>query len=395
MTQDHLTPDDLAALIALRRDLHRHPELSGQEGRTAARIAALLSDLGADDLVTGLGGHGVAGVFAGARPGPTVLLRCELDALPIAETGTPDWVSTVPGTAHLCGHDGHMVTMLAVARMLSRARPARGRVVCMFQPAEEDGTGAIAVCADPAYGALTPDWAFALHNEPDLPRGTAHVPVGLASAPSVGLRLDLTGTEAHACAPETGLSPAAAMARLMAELPALSGGRFPMADYRLVTLCHARLGDAAFGIAPGRAEVLVTARTTSDASLAELVATIRALAERVAHDAGLALAITEHDAFLAGVNHPDAARILHSAASAAGIATQTGVPLRASEDFGRFGHDCPAAMLLLGAGPGPALHNPDYDFDDALIAPGAALLISAARAALTQGQSHEDRALTD
>lgn len=374
---DHLTASDLAALVALRRELHAHPEVSGAEDRTAARIAAALRDLGTDAVVTGLGGHGVAGVFIGGSPGPTVLLRCELDALPITETGTPDWRSTRPGIAHLCGHDGHMATMLGVGRMLARTRPETGRVVLMFQPAEEDGSGAIAVCEDPRFAPLTPDWAFALHNEPDIPRGVAHVPAGLASAPSVGLRLSLTGVEAHACAPEDGVSPGVAIAALMTALPGLSRGTFPADDYRLVTLTHARLGAPAFGIAPGRGEVLVTCRTTSDATLATLVSEVRARAGDAA--AGLTLDVSEHDAFLAGVNHPDAARLLREAAAAADLDAQEGLPLRASEDFGRFGHDCPSAMLLLGAGPGPALHNPDYDFDDGLIGPGAHLLLGAAR----------------
>ncbi|UWQ16215.1 amidohydrolase [Jannaschia sp. M317] len=376
---DRLTNSDLSDLIALRRDLHRRPEISGEERETAACIAGALRALPVDRVITGLGGHGVAGVIEGAAPGPTVLLRCELDALPIHETGTPDWQSEIPGKGHLCGHDGHMVTVLGVGRILCRTRPARGRVVLMFQPAEEDGTGAIAVCEDSGFAPLAPDWAFALHNEPDVPRGVAHVPDGLASPPSVGLRLAFTGTEAHACAPETGTSPGDAMAALMTALPALSGGTFPQDGYRLVTLTHAVLGAPAFGIAPGRGEVWITCRTTSDASLAELEAMIRDQAARAAEAAGLTLEVTEHDRFLAGINTPEAAALLRAAASEAGLDAVPGVPLRASEDFGRFGHDCPSAMLLLGAGPGPALHNPDFDFDDDLIAPGAALLVGAVR----------------
>ncbi|WP_179380417.1 amidohydrolase [Jannaschia marina] len=379
---EELTDADIADLTALRRALHARPEVSGDEVETAARIATELAALGVDHLVTGLGGHGVAGVFEGTTPGPTVLLRCELDALPIEETGTPPWRSGRAGIAHLCGHDGHMATMLGVGRMLARARPAAGRVVLMFQPSEEDGRGAIAVCEDAAFADLAPDWAFALHNEPDIARGVAHVPDGLSSAPSVGLRLAFTGVEAHACAPQDGRSPAAAMARLMTALPALSRGAFPEEDFRLVTLTHARLGEPAFGIAPGRGEVFVTCRTCSDATLAILETDIYALAQATANAESLEFELTEHDRFLAGVNDPDAAHALRAAASAVGLEAIRGSPLRASEDFGRFGHDCPAALLLLGAGPGPALHNPDYDFDDGLIAPGAALLLRAARAVL-------------
>ncbi len=375
-----LSPTDLSDLTALRRDLHRHPEISRQEAATAARIAAELRDLGIDTVTEGLGGHGVAGVIDGAAPGPTVLLRCELDALPIAETGNAPWRSTIPGKGHLCGHDGHMVTMLGAARLLLRDRPAHGRVVLMFQPAEEDGSGAIAVCNDPRFAAIAPDWAFALHNEPDIARGIAHIPDGLASAASVGLHIALSGAEAHACAPETGMSPGPAMAALMTALPAMSSGMFPQANYRLVTLTHAAMGAPAFGIAPGQGSLYITCRTTSDVSLATLVDEARARAEETATAHKLTCQITEHDAFLAGINDPRAAHILREAARTAGLDAIPGLPLRASEDFGRFGHDCPSAMMLLGAGPGPALHNPDYDFDDTLIAPGAQTLVNAVHA---------------
>lgn len=385
-----LSPIELSNLTALRRDLHRHPEISRQEAATAARIAAELRDLGVGTVIEGLGGHGVAGIIDGAAPGPTVLLRCELDALPIAETGTAPWRSTIPGKGHLCGHDGHMVTMLGAARLLLRDRPEHGRVVLMFQPAEEDGSGAIAVCDDPRFADIAPAWAFALHNEPDIPRGIAHIPDGLASAASVGLHIGLSGIEAHACAPETGTSPGPAIASLMTALPALSSGLFPQTDYRLVTLTHAAMGAPAFGIAPGQGSLYVTCRTTSDASLPTLVAEVRSEAEGTATAHKLTCQITEHDAFFAGINAPRAAQILRDAARAAGLDAVRGLPLRASEDFGRFGHDCPSAMMLLGAGPGPALHNPDYDFDDTLIAPGAQTLLNAVHAVTAE---HARRAL--
>ncbi|GIT96235.1 hypothetical protein JANAI62_28580 [Jannaschia pagri] len=260
-------------------------------------------------------------------------------------------------------------------------------MILLFQPAEEIGTGAIAVCSDPRFEALKPDWAFALHNLPDIPRGQAHVPQGLVSAPSVGLLLQLSGLEAHASTPEAGRSPAPAVAQLMDALPALSHGTFPAPDFKLVTLCHAALGTPAFGIAPGQAEMRVTCRTTSDADLEGLVQDVQALAQDAASRQGLDLKVTHQDPFLAGINDPKAAAILTEAAQDVGLSVSSGTPLRASEDFGRFGHGARAAMLLLGAGPGPMLHHPEYDFDDGLIAPGATLLANGARLALAAQKS--------
>ncbi len=140
-----LTNADITELTALRRLLHQHPEVSGQEQGTAGRITDALLGYSPDRLLTGLGGHGVAAVYQGQDHGPTILFRCELDALPITEQGNLPHRSTVPGTGHLCGHDGHMTVLLALARLLSRQRPARGRIVLLFQPAEETGAGAEAV----------------------------------------------------------------------------------------------------------------------------------------------------------------------------------------------------------------------------------------------------------
>jgi amidohydrolase len=166
-----LTNTDIIELVAFRRQLHRQPELSGQEQETAAMILSALKALSPTGLVTGLGGHGVAAVFDSGKTGPTVLFRAELDALPIVEESGVAWTSLVPGTAHLCGHDGHMAMLVGLGRLLHRQPIESGRVVLMFQPAEENGSGARAVVADPHFADIAPDWAFAIHNEPGLSFG--------------------------------------------------------------------------------------------------------------------------------------------------------------------------------------------------------------------------------
>ena len=137
-----LTNADIAELTDWRRDLHRFPEVSGEERETAARVVAALQGTRPDLVVTGLGGHGVAAVWHGDAPGPTVLFRAELDALPIDEVGQLDWRSTITGKGHMCGHDGHMAILMALARLLSRQRPASGRVVLMSHPLRQAETAA-------------------------------------------------------------------------------------------------------------------------------------------------------------------------------------------------------------------------------------------------------------
>lgn len=365
-----LTNADVAELTEFRRDLHRFPEVSREEAATAQRIVAALSGLRPDQVITGLGGHGVAAVFNGAATGPTLLFRAELDALPIEEISAAAHRSTIPGKGHLCGHDGHMTFLMGLARLLSRQRPARGRVVLMFQPAEEDGFGAAAVVADPNYAAIKPDWAFAIHNLPGLPFGHAALKSGVVNCASQGLRIVLTGKTAHASQPENGSSPGLALAQLIPELAALGQGGPLGPDYRLVTITHAKLGEPAFGIAPGEAELWATLRAIADDKMAALRAAAIALAETEAAGQGLKVSFSHHDDFAASVNNPDATRQLQRALESLAVPHgESDLPMRASEDFGRFGQPgTRSAMLFLGVGEShAALHNPDYDFPDSLI----------------------------
>ena len=371
-----LTNADIAELTDWRRDLHRFPEVSGEERETAARVTEALQGTRPDQVVTGLGGHGVAAVWNGAAPGPTVLFRCELDALPIDEVGQPEWRSTVPFTGHMCGHDGHMAILMALARLISRKRPATGRVILMFQPAEENGSGAAAVLADPRYAGLKPDWAFALHNMPGLPFGHATLRAGTMMCASQGMKVMLTGKTSHASMPETGTSPVHAVARLVPALLALGPGGPLTEHFRMVTITHARVGEAAFGISPGYGELWVKLRTREDGPMAAMRAEAEALVRAEAARDGLQVSFETHDDFAATVNDPDAITRLTAALEALNVPNDDrNLPLRGSEDFGRFGgQGTGMAMMFLGSGEAhPQLHNPDYDFPDALIPLGARL----------------------
>lgn len=371
-----LTNADIAELTDFRRALHRFPEVSGEEERTAATIRAALGPLHPDQIVTGLGGHGLAAVFNGQAPGETVLFRAELDALPIEELGSPPHRSTIPGKGHMCGHDGHMTILLALARLIARRRPARGRVILMFQPAEENGAGAAAVLADPRFAALTPDWAFALHNMPGLPLGHATLRAGTMMCASQGLRIHLTGKTAHASMPETGTSPVHAVARLIPALLALGPGGVLDERFRMVTITHARMGEPAFGISPGYAELWVKLRTREDGPMAALYDEAAALVRAEAARDGLAVDLATQDAFSATVNDAAAIARLTAALEALNIPhDDRNLPLRGSEDFGRFGEaGARMAMMFLGSGERHAqLHNPDFDFPDDLIAIGTGI----------------------
>lgn len=372
---------DLVELTAFRRALHARPEISGEEVETAATIAAALKELLPSKIITGLGGHGVAAVFDSSVSGPTVLFRAELDALPIHEISDAAWRSEIDGKGHLCGHDGHMTMLLALGRLLSRQPIAKGRVVLMFQPAEEDGSGARAVVADPRFAEVAPDWAFAIHNEPGKPFGYVATRAGLINCASQGMKITLTGKTAHAATPEDGVSPVQAVSELIPALSVLGPGGKLDDDFRLVTITHVNIGEPTFGIAPGEATLFATLRSAYDDPMAGMVTDAQRIARDIADRHGLNIAFEVFDDFAASVNHPEAADIAIKALDQLGVPNGSeGLPMRASEDFGVFGWGAKAAMLCLGPGEKhAALHNPDYDFPDNLIPIGASIFERIAR----------------
>ena len=365
-----LTNSDLAELTRWRREMHRFPELSGEEVQTAGRVRMALTPLGPDTVETDLGGHGLAALFRGRAARRRVMVRCELDGLPIEELSDAPHRSRHPGKGHLCGHDGHMAVLLGLARVLSRARFDHLDVVLLFQPAEETGAGAAAVLAQERFRALAPDCALSLHNVPGAPLGQ----VGLASGPvncaSRGMRVQLTGKTAHASQPETGASPGLALAAITQGLAAMLRGTPQDTDFRMATVTHLSMGERAFGVAPGAGELWATLRTRTDAAMQGLVARAEALVRDAAE--GLGVTIAYHDVFPGSVNDPGLTDLAREALRDSGLQVTPGdLPMRWSEDFGRYAEICPTLMLFPGAGVDtPALHNPDYDFPDDLIAVG-------------------------
>jgi amidohydrolase len=309
------------------------------------------------------------------------MFRAELDALPIEEISTVPHRSSVPGKAHLCGHDGHMAILAALSRGLSRQRPQRGRAILLFQPAEETGAGAAAVVADPRFREIAPDFVFALHNLPGMKFGKVALIEGPVSCASRGMRIVLAGKTAHASMPETGLSPVNAVAQLMPALTALGNSGRMDESFAMVTVTHARIGEPAFGIAPAHGEVWATLRTLTDAGMNALVAKAEGLVNEVARASGLSIEISYSDVFRNCENAPEAVAHLRRALDGEGVPHDRGdLPMRPSEDFGHLGANAPAAMFFLGAGEHhPALHNPDYDFPDDLIGIGARVFMRTLR----------------
>ncbi len=363
--------------VTLRKKLHELAELSGREKKTAEFVSNYLQGLDPDEVVTGIGGHGVAAVFNGVEPGPgpRVLLRAELDALPIPEGAEFSYASKTPGVSHKCGHDGHMAIVLAVAEMLAARSIKKGSVVLLFQPAEEIGQGAGWVIEDEKFEDLKPDWVFGLHNLPGFPFGQVIMRRGVFASASVGLKVKLEGATSHAAEPHQGRSPAQAVAQAIQALSAVPQFQTALHEASKVTVIHARLGAPAFGTSPGEAEVMATLRAHRGDVLDRIKDKCMSMLQAIAMAENLKMESSWVEEFPSTVNHDDAVEYVEAAAEHLGmdIARQD-VPFPWSEDFGNYTKNIRGAFWGLGAGlKHPALHHPNYDFPDDLLDRGASL----------------------
>lgn len=372
------------SLKELRHDLHRTAEPSGDEERTARVLVDALEPTGPDALETGWGGHGVAAVYSGEDTGPTVLLRADMDALPLDDDPSLPYASRTQGVAHRCGHDGHMAMLVGVGRRLAEARPKRGRVVLMFQPAEETGAGAAGVLEDPRFGDLEPDRVFALHNLPGFPLGSVVVRAGGFASSSRGMIVEYQGRESHAAEPQLGTSPVPALTALADILSSLPQQATALHEGAKVTVVGLQAGGAAFGVSPGSGRLMATLRAHAQETM-ELVARRAAgAAAGLAALHGLRHTITWEEDFPAAENHPGLTGLVEDAARALELDTITrDHPFPWSEDFARFLSRSPGVLFGLGSGPDqPPLHTEGYDFPDELLDTGSGLLFAIAERAL-------------
>ncbi|MFD2515615.1 amidohydrolase [Pontibacter locisalis] len=372
----------LPEITSLRQTLHQHPELSGQEFSTAARIADFLQQYEPDNMYTGIGGTGVVAAFNGKNAeGPTVLFRAELDALPIREKNKLPYVSIKEGIGHKCGHDGHMAILAGLASLLHQNPLRRGKVLLLFQPAEETGTGAWDVLQDKQFQGLTPDYVFALHNLPGVPLHKVIIKHNVFAAASTGMIVELHGKPSHAAEPENGLNPGAAMAELILSFQEIINRKENFLDLTLLTVIHARLGEIAFGTNPGFATVMATLRSYQPADLQLLKELTSTAAESIANKFNLKYEIRFVEEFPATVNNDEAVDMIERAAQSLQLEVKEAVhPFRWSEDFGHFTHAYKGALFGLGAGIHQAqLHHADYDFPDTLIPTGSTLFYTIAQ----------------
>jgi amidohydrolase len=371
--------DEEAGLIAIRRDLHAHPELAFEEIRTAGVVARELARLGIPHQ-TGVGRTGVVGTIQGGRPGPVIAIRGDMDALPIAERTGLAFASQTEGKMHACGHDIHTSTLLGVAAILQKLAPdMAGSVRLLFQPAEEILGGADAMIADGALDGV--DFALGYHNHPEIPVGQFGYVRGATYAACDRFRIVVRGVSGHAAYPHTTVDPIVAAAQLLTTLQTVVSREVGPLDPCVVTVGAIHAGTVN-NIIPDSCELLGTVRSLSAAVRATAEAAIRRMCAGL--DAGLRT--TTMLEWVPGVPPTmNADAVLDG--SVAAIGRQLGevfvpsVPSMGAEDFAVIAAKVPSFVLRVGSGaPGRAdhLHNSGYQPDEACIALGAQALARSA-----------------
>lgn len=372
-------------LIARRRDFHRHPELAFEEFRTAGIVAQTLTGLGLE-VSTGIGKTGVVGVLEGAHDGPTVLVRCDMDALPIHEENIVDYVSTIPGKMHACGHDGHVTIGLAVAQLLSVQRDRiAGRVKFLFQPAEEVANGAQAMINDGALQNPTPDVGFGLHLWNELPFGEVAITDGPFMAGADWFKITITGSGGHAAIPDQTRDPIIAGVQIVNALQTIVSRNVSPLDTAVVSVTMFHAGTANNAIA-NTAELEGTFRTYRPATHDLVERRLREIVTGVATALGCEATVKTEQVAPPLINNADTTDRLRDAV--APLAEQLSLKIRhdfrtmTAEDMAVILNHVPGTYFFVGSA--NANHEPTYphhharfNIEERALPVGVALLCAA------------------
>ena len=373
---------DAAAVMAIRRDIHAHPELCFQEERTAEVIAKALTEWGIP-IHRGLGRTGVVGIVKNGNSSRAVGLRADIDALPMTEHNTFAHASKHPGKMHACGHDGHTAMLLAAAKHFSTNRNFDGTVYLVFQPAEEGGGGAREMIKDGLFDKFPMEAMFGAHNWPGMKVGAFGVNPGAMMASSNEFSITIRGKGAHAAMPHLGIDPVPVACQLVMALQTIiTRNRRPI-DPGVISVTMIHAGEAV-NVVPDSCQIRGTVRTFSMETLALIEERMAVVAEHTCAAFGASCEFKFNRNYPPTVNHPAETefvkQVLSKVVGAANV--HAFEPTMGAEDFSFFLQAKPGCYFVIGNGEGEhrdgghglgpcMLHNPSYDFNDELIPLGA------------------------
>ncbi len=370
-------------LVARRRDLHMHPELAFEEFRTAGIVAEELNKLGLE-VQTGVGKTGVVGMLEGPEDGPTILVRADMDALPILEENDFAYKSTVPGKMHACGHDGHTTIGLGVAKLLSQHRDQiKGRIKFVFQPAEEAVGGAKAMVADGVLNDPRPDVSVGLHLWNGMPLGRLGVADGPVMAGASTFTVKIIGKGGHAASPQQAVDPVVCAAQIITAFQSVVSRNVSPLDSAVVSVTWMQAGTA-FNIIPQEVELRGTVRTFKMDVHDMVIERMRAIASGIAQGMGCSVDFQSIEGVLPVSNDPQVSERLRGVFRR--YVGDEGLDLNerttGSEDVGFFMSDIPGMYFFVGAeAPNRTEyyghHHPRFDFDENALPLSVALMSAA------------------
>ena len=381
MLQPDLLRNDMPTFVAIRQDLHRHPELGLAEHRTSDLVARELASYGYA-VHRGLAGTGVVATLTNGSGRRTVGIRADMDALPILEeTGVP-YASATPGVMHACGHDGHTAMLLAAAKSLADRRNLDGTVHLIFQPAEETVGGARIMVEEGLFERFPCDAVYALHNDPTRPLGQFAFRAGPIMAAVDEALITVQGRGGHGAEPEHTRDPIVAGAAIVGALQTIVARNVAATDLAVVTVGAFHAGSVS-NVIPDRATLLVGVRTFDPAIRDGIEQRIGEIARGQAASFGLEARVDYTRSYDATINDPEeTARVRDLAVRHAGAAAVVDIPkpMMGSEDFCYMLQKRPGTYFFLGTGrpdrPSAGLHHPGFDFNDDALPIGASFWVT-------------------
>ena len=373
-------------LIATRRDLHMHPELGLEEFRTSGIVVGRLRLLGITEIETGIAVTGVKAIIRGEKPGKVLLLRGDMDALPIEEENEVEYRSQTSGTMHACGHDGHTAMLLATARVLmSRRDEIAGTIVLCFQPAEEGGGGAKRMVAEGVLENPTVDAAMGLHLAQDAPLGTIVAYPGAGMAAADGFRVKVQGVGGHAASPHRTVDAVLVAATIVTTLQSLVSREVDPLMPAVVTTATLHAGGTASNIIADSATLSGSIRTFDLGVGDQLAERIPALIVGIARSLRATAEVEYYRSVPPTVNDAEMAALVRTvAAGIEGVTDATpGVQIMGSEDFSEFTQRVPSVFFHVGSadeasGKVWGHHHPRFDIDERALSIGVEVMVESA-----------------
>ncbi len=356
-----------------RRHLHAHPELSFECHDTAAYIIDRLKDIGVDEINPGIARTGIVAIINGQGEGPTIGLRADMDALPIAETTGAAYASTVAGKMHACGHDGHVTMLLGAAKYLAETRRFKGRVALLFQPAEEDGAGGMVMVNEGVMDRFGIGEVYGIHNAPGVPFGQFLTTPGALMASVDTAVVKITGKGGHGATPHECVDPVVALVGMIQAIQTIIPRNVYALDEAVISVTMVHAGTAS-NIIPEEGMFAATIRCFKPDVRALLKKRFHEIVEGHAAAYGVRAEVDYDWGYPATINHADQAAFAVAVAQeivGADLVNGDAPREMGSEDFSYMLEARPGAYLFMGTGPGAGLHHPAYDFNDEAAPVGA------------------------